>query len=201
MRAGTTAFVAGHSSGELENMRRISWILGALAAACFFAAPSQGADLTFFIGGVHPGSISVDDVKQSLDSSVVYGLRINSGWTPVLGLEHTLAFSPDYLFPSDPGDIQDARGFIYNSNLIFNFPAGKVVPYLTAGVGLIHQYGDRDLPVGTEFAFNYGGGLKVPRLKGPLGLRFDVRGYSVGAFSNKLNLLEVSGGVLLSLGK
>jgi hypothetical protein len=183
------------------NTRKLSWILGALAGACFFAAPSRAADLTFFIGGVNPGSISVDNVEKSLDGSAVFGLRVNTGWTPVFGLEHTLAYSPDYLFPSDALDINDAKGFIYSSNLIFNLPVKKVIPYLTAGAGLIHQYGDSNLPVGTEFAFNYGGGVKIPRLKGPLGLRFDIRGYSVGAFSNKLNLFEVSGGLLLSLGK
>lgn len=187
---------------RLVTMRRLLlWMLCAPAMACVFSASSWAADLTFFIGGVRPGSVSVENVKKSLDGSALFGLRVNTGWTPVLGLEHTLAFSHDYLFPSDAGDVRDARGFIYSSNLIVNLSLKKVVPYITAGAGLIHQYGDRNLPVGTEFAFNYGGGVKVPRLKGPLGLRFDVRGYSVGAFSNKLNLLEVSGGVLLSLGK
>jgi hypothetical protein len=82
--------------------------------------------------------------------------------------------------------------------MIIDIPVHRVVPYLTAGVGLIHQYGDSDLPVGTKFALNYGGGLKLPRLAGPLGLRFDLRGYRAGAFSGSLNLFEVSGGILVS---
>ena len=77
----------------------------------------------------------------------------------------------------------------------------KVVPYFTVGAGLIHQYGASNTPVGTKFAFNYGGGLKFPRIAGPLGLRFDMRGYRAGTVSNKVNMLEVSGGLLLSFGK
>jgi hypothetical protein len=166
-----------------------------------FPAASQATDVTFFVGGVSPGSISVDNIKTALDGGPVYGFRVATNFIPAFGLEHTLAFSSDFLFPEDNSTIKEAKGFIYNSNLIFNIPAGKVVPYITAGAGLISQYGDDYLPVGTEFAFNYGGGIKFPRLKGPLGLRFDMRGYSVGAFSNKLNIFEISGGIVLSLGK
>jgi hypothetical protein len=75
------------------------------------------------------------------------------------------------------------------------------VPYLTAGIGLVHQYGSSDLPVGTDPAFNYGGGVKVPRIKGPLGLRFDVRGYRVGFVTDTVNMLEMSGGIIISTGR
>jgi hypothetical protein len=182
-------------------VRRSLWIIEVLIIACVFASESRAADLTFFIGGVNPGSISVDNVKTSLDGSPVFGFRVNTSFVPSFGLEHTLAFSSDYLFPRDSASVREAKGFVYSSNLMINLPMRKVVPYLTAGVGVIHQYGDLDMPVGTEFAFNYGGGLKLPRLAGPLGLRFDVRGYSVGAFSNKLSIFEASGGILFSIGK
>jgi len=165
------------------------------------SAPHLGAaDMTFFVGGVKSGSISYNNVKTSLDSSPVFGFRMSTGFVPFFGVEHTLAFSSDYLFPSN-ASIREAKGFVYNSNLIFNVPVKSVVPYVTAGVGLIHQYGDADMPVGTKFAVNYGGGLKLPHLAGPLGLRFDLRGYRAGGFSNKLNLFEASAGVFLSFGK
>ncbi len=177
------------------------WIIGVVAAVSLFADRSAAADITFFIGGVNPGSISVDNVRTSLDGSPIFGFRLGTNFVPSFGLEHTLAFSSDYLFPQNIPAIREAKGFVYNSNLILSMPAGKFIPYLTAGIGVVHQYGDLDMPVGTQFAFNYGGGLKLPRLAGPLGLRFDMRGYRVGAFSNKLNLFEVSGGILLSVGK
>jgi hypothetical protein len=163
------------------------------------AANLNAADLTFFVGGVKPGSISYHSVETSLDSSPVFGFRFATKFVPSFGMEHTVAFSSDYLFPPNTA-IKEAKGFVYNSNLIFYIPVGIAVPYITAGAGLIHQYGDTDMPVGTQFAFNYGGGLKFPRVVGPLGLRFDVRGYRAGGMSSKLNLFEMSGGVVLSLG-
>jgi len=172
-----------------------------LCSAFFFVGQPQAADLTFFIGGVNPGTINIDDVKTALDGGPIFGFRLANNFVPAFGMEHTLAFSSDYLFPRSVSSIKEARGFVYNSNLILNIPAGKLVPYLTAGVGVVHQYGDRDMPVGTRFAYNYGGGVKLLRLAGPMGLRLDIRGYRIGAFSNQLNLLEISGGVMLSLGK
>ncbi len=183
----------------LKHTLRIAVILGMIA---MFVRHSRAADLTVFAGGVKPGKITIQGVATPLDSSPIFGVRLSTNFVPAFGLEHTLAFSSDYLFPSSFSDIKNARGFVYNSNLIVNIPLGNIVPYATAGVGLIHQYGASDLPVGTKFAFNYGGGLKFPRMVGPLGLRVDLRGYTAtGIFSNKLNMFEMSGGVLLSLGK
>jgi hypothetical protein len=157
------------------------------------------ADLTLFLGGVKPGELSVDGLRTPLDSSLVYGFRVATNFVPLFGMEHTLSFSSDYLFPSSRDDVTDAKGFVYSANLILSIPVGRVTPYVTGGVGLIRQYGSPDLPVGTKFAFNYGGGLKFPRLAGPLGFRLDARGYTAtNVFSSSLNLLEVSGGLLLS---
>ena len=165
------------------------------------ACAARAADLTAFVGGVKPGSLSISGLKTSLDSSPVFGLRLSGNFIPMLGHEHTLGFSSDYLYPRSTRAIREAKGFVYSSNLIVNVPARGVIPYLTGGVGIIHQYGDDDLPIGTKFAVNYGGGLRIPRMFGPLGLRFDARGYTaMGLFSGKLNMLEVSAGLLISFG-
>jgi hypothetical protein len=180
-------------------VRQLLGIAMVLATVSVFIRPLQAADLTFFVGGVNPGTIKYRDVKTSLDGSPIYGFRVSTGFVPFFGMEHTLGFSSDYLFPQHVTGTKDTKGFVYNSNLIISVPVHKTVPYFTFGAGMIRQYGSGDMPVGTRFALNYGGGLKFPRVMGPLGLRFDMRGYRVG-FSNKLNLLEISGGVLLSLG-
>jgi hypothetical protein len=182
-------------------IRYTTWIILTFLAAFLFAIPLQAGDLTFFMGGVNPGSINYHDVKTSLDGSPIFGARLSTNFVPFFGMENTLAFSSDYLFPHNVSGIKDAKGVVYNSNLIFSLPVRKVVPYFTFGAGLIHQYGDSDMPVGTKFAFNYGGGLKFPRMVGPLGLSFDMRGYRAGTVSNKVNLIEVSGGVMISFGK
>jgi hypothetical protein len=184
-----------------RNFQRLVWTI---AAAFLMAAPLQAADFTFYVGGVVPGTVTYQSLKTSLDNSPIYGFRLATNFIPYFGLEHTLGFSSDYLFPRSVTDIKDAHGIVYNSNIILNFPVKikSTIPYVTAGAGLIHQYGDADMPVGTKFAFNYGGGLKFPNLAGPLGLRFDMRGYRTAAiFSDSLNMFEITGGVLLSISK
>jgi hypothetical protein len=49
--------------------------------------------------------------------------------------------------------------------------------------------------IGTKFAYNYGGGVKVT--PGPVGIRGDVRGYGLtGVNGDTMNVIEVSIGVL-----
>jgi hypothetical protein len=160
----------------------------------------SAADLTLYAGAVKPGSLTIEGIKEPLDTGPIYGVRAAFNIVPMLGMEHTLAFSNDFLFPGGISSIKSAQGFAFNSNLIVNIPAGHTVPYVTAGVGLLRQYGSPNLPVGTKLAFNYGGGVKFPRLLGPFGLRFDVRGYSAsGIVGERLKLVEATGGILLSL--
>jgi hypothetical protein len=186
-------------TGHTRTHRILEFALTAVLVA--FSSNTHAADLSLYIGGIKPGSISYHNVQTSLDASPVFGIRLNTNIVPHFGLEHTLAFSSDFLFPGGVSAIKNANGFLYNSNLLISLPGKFAVPYITAGVGLMHQYGDSDLPVGTKFAFNYGGGLKFPHVAGPLGFRLDLRGYRAGVFSDKLNLFEISGGVFFSFPK
>lgn len=187
-------------------------LLPAVAMILTLASAAHATDLTFFVGGAIPGKLKADLISNSgetyhdLTKGPVFGLRLHNSILPVIGLEHTLAFSTDYLSPKTVLNPQNSRGFVYNTNLIVNIPIQKIVPYGTAGIGIVHQYGLQNAPVGTKLAFNYGGGVKLVRLAGPLGLRFDVRGYramKVMFLSSKesLNIFEVSGGLLISLGR
>ncbi|MCL2877516.1 MAG: hypothetical protein FWF13_01910 [Acidobacteria bacterium] len=202
-------------------IHRIFTTVFLLIAVSAFAGAAHATDITLFVGAEMPGSIKTDDVKTALDNGPVYGLRFGNDFVRYLGLEHTFAISPDFMFPGDaihytcpsadasgadcrpPTEWAETKGFLYNSNLILNFPDmdQRMVPFLTAGVGLIHQYGDRNLPVGTKFAFNYGGGLKFPNLAGPLGARVDLRGYRAGVLSKSVNMVELSFGLMISLGR
>jgi hypothetical protein len=52
--------------------------------------------------------------------------------------------------------------------------------------------------LGTKFALNYGGGVKV-RPSGPVGFRFDARGYSIfGIQSQTLNMVETTVGIFFA---
>jgi len=151
---------------------------------------SLAADITLFTGVQNPGKLTINNVVRDTELGGVFGARFSGG--QVIGFEQTLAYSPKFL---ESGQ----RAFNMQSNLHVGIPAGRVVPYATAGVGLITTWGDSLLDLGTKFAFNYGGGIKLRNLAGPLGVRFDVRGYSVpGVFSQTLNFVEGSVGLLFS---
>ena len=170
-----------------------------LALLLFFAPAARGQDITVFAGGQMPGKVTAEDLLIALDNGPIYGVRISTGFAAFLRLEHTFAFSNDFLFPDQPPGVDRSKGFLFNSNLLANIPVGKVVPYATVGLGLIHQYGSENLPVGTKFAINYGGGLKFLKLLGFAGMRFDARGYTaIGVFSRSVNIFEISGGLLIS---
>ena len=193
-----------------------------LIAISAFAGMAAAADFSVFVGAEMPGSVNYENIKMALDNGPVFGLRFGNSFIRYLGTEHTFAYSPDFMFPGDnnkecigiPGPAagedcvmkstwEEAKGFLYSSNLMLNFPDidYRIVPFVTAGVGLIHQYGDRNLPFGTKLAFNYGGGVKFPNLAGPLGARVDLRGYRAGVLSKKVNMVELSVGLMVSFGR
>ena len=187
------------------------WAIAATLVFLVLTSGARAADLTLFVGGAIPGKLNSDIVSapgqtiHDLSNSPIFGVRLNTNIVPMIGLEHTLAFSTDYLSPKSILNTATYHGFVYNTNLMINIPIKKFVPYGTVGVGLIHQYGSSDSPIGTKLALNYGGGIKLQRLLGPMGLRFDVRGYramNVVFISSKssLNIFEASAGIIFTFG-
>lgn len=176
------------------SLKHARWIFPALLIAAFSAQGLPASDLTFYVGGINPGDLQSGVQSLSLDGGAVYGFRFNIDFVPMVGLEQTVGFSSNFLAPTPPAPGQDANGLIYNANVIVNVPLGKFTPYATAGAGFIWQHGSDNLPVGGEFALNYGGGLKW-KLFGPTGLRFDARGYTTTkVHDNSLNMFELSVG-------
>jgi len=169
-------------------------VFPALLFAGFSTQSLRASDLTFYVGGINPGNLQNGNLQINLDGGAVYGFRLNIGFVPTVGLEQTFGFSSHFLAPSGLPEGQDSHGFIYNANVIVNIPLKSFTPYATAGAGFIWQHGSDNLPVGGEFAVNYGGGIKF-KLFGPTGLRFDARGYSTTkVHDNGLNMFEASVG-------
>ena len=176
--------------------------LHSIVLVAFLAAASvpclRAADFTFYVGGINPGELQTEIKHIPLDGGTTFGFRLNTNFIPAVGLEHTLGFGTNFLVPHNQPAFEDAKGFLYNANLIVNIPLGRFVPYVTAGAGFIWQYGAEDLPVGAEFAVNYGGGLKC-RLFGPAGIRVDARGYTTtNVGDSSLNMFEMSAGFFVS---
>jgi hypothetical protein len=145
-----------------------------------------------------------------------FGVRIGHG--NVFGGEHTIAYAPNFVEAN-------TKAIFYNSNFLIQAPLPKAKPYATAGMGSIFTFGTDDSgrpsfgKIGTKFALNYGGGIKVLP-SGPVGVRFDIRGYMIPSVkfnvtaptttdplatvqtqSQTLNMLEVGLGLIFSFGR
>jgi hypothetical protein len=183
----------------MRNIRRFLRIV-TLAILVFpagtFVLPAQANDVTLYGGVQNPGSINLGTaVEQGVQFAFkpgnfgVFGIRSSRG--AVLGNEHTLAFASNFL------DTRSKALFL-NTNVIVHAPLGAARPYITGGLGAMHTFGDGLGDLGTKFALNYGGGLKLS-VAGPVGGRLDVRGYTIpGVHNQTLNVLEVSLGVVFS---
>jgi opacity protein-like surface antigen len=172
------------------------------------SARAVDVDITAFGGIQRQGKLTLQSALSTTVNSIrtingtnfgVFGVRVGHG--RIFGGEHTVAFSPNFIDA-------DTKAFIYNSNVLLQAPLPVVRPYGTVGIGLIHTSGDGLGVFGTKFALNYGGGLKfLPA--GPVGMRVDVRGYSIpstefrvfSTVSQRIDFLEVSVGVIFSFGK
>jgi hypothetical protein len=185
-----------------------SAVVFAVIAICLLSISASAADLTLFGGVQHQGQLTFQSAPNNAVSFVdnfnpksfgVFGLRLSHG--KIIGGEHTISYAPNFI---ESGN----RAFIYHSNLLIQGPWKVAKPYATAGIGLIHSSGDTFSSFGTAFAFNYGGGLKA--MAGPVGVSFDIRGYTVPkvtfsgfgqSFTGQqhFNFLQVSAGVVFHL--
>ena len=159
-------------------------------------AYAEDNEVTLFAGGQFPGKINLQNAgsgaSQILDdpSNVgVFGVRY--GHVKYFGHEQTLAYTPNFLD-------SNSKSIILNSNLVVQIPFPAFRVYATAGPGTVIAWGNGVSDVGSKFAINYGGGVKV-KPSGPVGLRFDARGYSIFSIqSQTLKMFEVTGGLYIS---
>ena len=187
---------------KIESLFFRGSFLALLVSMMSVPARATDIDVTPFAGIQNQGKLtlrsasSAANLLTTINSTTfgVFGVRLSHGH--IFGGEHTFAYSPNFIDA-------DTKAFIYNSNLLLQAPLPVVRPYGTAGLGLIHTSGNSLGVFGTRLALNYGGGVKVLPA-GPVGLRLDVRGYSIPstefrAFSSEsqtINFLEVSVGVV-----
>jgi hypothetical protein len=171
-------------------------------------SPLNAGDFILYGGFQKPGKIaftSATAVPSDLlngEFGGTLGARFSAG--RIVGFEQNISFSPRYAKPG-------LKAFQMDSNLLVQAP-GKIVPYATAGLGFVKTWG-KDFPssldpaqiaafafnFGTKFSVNYGGGIKVRRILGPLGFNVDLRGYTVpDVHDGKLNFIQTSFGAVLS---
>jgi hypothetical protein len=135
-------------------------------------------DATIFTGFQKAGKLTLSNTIPTVTGAItsdtdwggVVGARFSGG--KVIGFEQSIGYSPKFLK-------SDLHAFNTQSNLILNIPVPHITPYATAGIGLVSTWGSSILTFGTKFTVNYGGGIKLNRLAGPIGIRFDLRGYTI----------------------
>ena len=194
---------------KIESLLLRGALLALAVSIMNVAALAKDLDITAFAGVQRQGKLTFESAPgtslnliRTINSTSfgVFGTRISHGH--IFGGEHTFAYSPNFI---DVG----TKAFIYNSNVILQAPLPVIRPYGTVGIGLMHISGENALVVsGTKFALNYGGGVKFFPA-GPVGLRVDVRGYSMpstefrlfGTQSRRTDFLEASVGVIFAIRK
>lgn len=197
-----------------------------LVLTCMLAVVPVHADsdVTLFGAAQHQGKLTVQSATSTATTTSnfnpgtfgTFGIRFGHG--KVFGGEHTIAYAPNFLEAN-------TKAVIYNSDILVQAPLPKLKPYGTIGLGSIFTWGTDDsgrpafAKIGNKFALNYGGGVKVLPA-GPVGIRFDIRGYvipsakfnllaatptnplaTIKSESQTLNMLEVGMGVIFSFGK
>jgi len=198
----------------MKNLRCFLLFMSILAALPAYA----DGDLTLFGAAQHQGKLTLQSAESTITTTSnfnpgtfgSFGIRFSHG--KIFGGEHTFQYAPNFLSG-------DSKAIIYHSDFMLQAPLPTIRPYATAGIGLIATWGETSsgLPaiskIGTRFAMNYGGGVKVFP-SGPVGVRADIRGFvipgatfnipivlpagigTVKSESHTLNLLEVSLGVV-----
>ncbi len=179
-------------------------LLLAIVVVLLLANASQAQTLTFSAGYLNPGKLNVENVRAGLNlrGTSIYGLGFETRFLKIFGWDNTISFSPRFVQGGLGIDESGVKALFFQSDIVVNAPLGRLVPYASAGPGLLKPYGSGVLPFDTRFAVNYGGGIKLQRLAGPIGLRLDARGYSIpNVVSKTVNLFEISGGITIHLGR
>lgn len=166
-------------------MRKI--LLGCVLTTALSSIPSAAEAQA----AIEPNTISVTPfltssfgVSNELDSSIGLGVAIGYDWTRRLGFEFDLGRVFDVV-----GDDDNVDWSLLNisGNVLYHFPVGpRVTPYATAGLGWERSNIDVDdpdplaltIPSSTEFAWNFGGGVKYP-INDRLVARGDLRRFQV----------------------
>ena len=154
------------------------------------------SDISLFTGWWDVNSVTLSTGELEFDNFSVFGIRHEKDLFSILGLENTFSFSPGSVLTTAG---ENDKGIQSTSNLVLNIPVGRVLPFVTAGLGVSHKTGGSFPDVGRSFLINWGAGVKLTHLVGLLGLRMDYRRFSIrGVLDGNVSTNELSAGVMLT---
>ncbi len=189
--------------------RKIFRLLGSWVMVLGFSSwlSAQTVEVNPYAGGLlAPSSVDIGTSSFDLKEEGLYGIRASFFPTENVEIEGNFGYINHFEFEkSDP----ESRGYLWEASGSYRFDLeGIIKPFVIVGIGGITASVDEDEPGflnaptpvfeggDTFFTFSYGGGLKTPRLWGPLGLRGDIRGRTIpNLHGEALTWLELTGGL------
>jgi outer membrane protein W len=180
-------------------MSKISLILFAIVVCAMSiiasTASAQNSEITLYVGGfrgesfISKPAVLFPEVQAVFDDKVTVGARYAYFFTDRLAFEAGAGFTPSSILSkgsigggnTEVQTLVDVDTWVMHANLTAHLLKARVIPYVTGGVGALHfsfktsRFGFLT-PSETDFAWNAGGGIKIP-VRDTTALRFDGRVY------------------------
>lgn len=177
---------------------------------------AQSSEITLYVGGFkgqsfirHP-SVLFPEVQGVFDDHVTGGFRYAYFLNNHLAVEGGAGFTPASILAkasfsggnTQAQSIIDVDTWVMHANLTAHLLRARVIPYVTGGVGAVHfKFKTQSFgfltPSETDFAWNAGGGLKIP-VRHNAALRLDSRVYWIKpdfSVEDTTHFTEITGGV------
>ncbi len=163
--------------------------------------PAQRIEIHPYAGGMLiPGSVPFGNGQFELRQQAMYGVRTDFFVGRHFEFGGNFAYLDDIKFK---GTNPDTQAYLWEANGSYRFDLEGFKPFLMAGIGGLTvdnnsvQIANQPFVDGNYLTFSYGGGLKAPRLWGPMGLRGDIRGRTLPNFvgGDATTWLELTGGL------
>lgn len=175
-----------------------------LFCTAIYALPlfAENSEITFYVGGLRGDKFQVfapslfQNVDAKFDDKITGGFRMAYFLNKHFAAEGGIGFSPSTVITAasysggqtTAGAALGIDTYVLHANVVAHLANGPVIPYVTGGVGAIHfaiqsnnhdhghGYYDFPTPSETDFAWNAGGGVKIP-FHQTVAFRFDGRVY------------------------
>ena len=147
-------------------------------------------DLTLFGAWAPGGTLASTKLKDFAGFGATF-----EKYFAIVGFENTFTY---YTRPVDITGSGDA-GLALTSGLTLNIPFYGKFGYVAAGAGFFRKQSSLSLDQGTRFLSNIGGGVKLRKLAGALGLRLDYRRCRISNIRGQAyGFNQISGGLMVS---
>ncbi len=147
-------------------------------------------DITLFGAWAPGGTLAAIDLRDFAGFGATF-----ERYFAIIGFENTFTY---YNRPADISGTGDA-GFGISSGLTLNIPFSGKFGYVAAGAGVFRKQSSFSLDQGASFMSNIGGGVKLRKLAGALGMRLDYRRCRISNIRGQAyGFNQISGGLMVS---